>query len=164
MEPYDLEIGPIQRTFDSLFKSIAHYFQSTPVAPIGSITETDLSTHSQKQLRKTLNASLKHYGFTNLPFSIRIIAEEDSQIDGIHRSDNITTYEERMKDGSYRTFNFYSTLGPENMKASFYWLDTKKGGEQTQGILTKDNKWYLRISTTQDDVYYQRVDREIPRL
>jgi hypothetical protein len=161
VEPYDLEIGPIQRTFDHLFKSIGQYFQAAQVAPLGSITETSLSTYSQEQLRKTLNAMLKHYGFADLPFSKKIIVDEDSQISGIHRSDNITTYEERMVDGSFRTFNFYSTYGPDNMKASFYWLDMKKDGEQTQGILTKDDRWYLRISTTQDNIFYQRMEREV---
>jgi hypothetical protein len=161
VEPYDLEIGPVQKTFDHLFMSIGQYFQSAPVAPVGSITEISLTNYSQEQLRKTLNAILKHYGFTDLPFSLRIIAEADSQISGIHRSDNITTYEEKMRNGSYRTFNFYSTYGPENMKASFYWLDMEKNGEQTQGVLTEDNAWYLRISTTHDNVYYQRIEQKI---
>ena len=161
MEPYDLEIGPIQRTFDHLFKSISEYFQSAPVTPVGSVTETSLSDYPQEHLHKTLNASLKHYGFVDLPFSMRIIAEESSQISGIYRSDNITTYEEKMSDGSYRTFNFYSKYGPENMKASFYWLDVKKEGEQTQGILTEDNVWYFCISTTHDNVFYQRIERKI---
>jgi hypothetical protein len=163
MESYDLEIGPIQRTFDDLFKRIGEYFQSAPVAPTGSIIEINLSIYSQEPLRKTLNALLKHYGFCDLPSSIRIIAEENSQISGIHRSDNITIYEERMGDGSYRSFNFYSTYGPENMKVSFYWLDVAKGGEQTQGILTLDDRWYLCISTAQDKVYYQRMEREKPQ-
>ena len=161
MEAYDLEIGPIQRTFDDLFKRIAEYFQSAPVAPTGSITQNNLSTFSQEPLHKTMNALLKHYGFSDLPLSIRIIAEADSQISGIYRSDNITIYEEKIRDGSYRTFNFYSTFGPENMKASFYWLDMKKDGERIQGIITMDDRWYLRILTTQGNVYYQRMEREI---
>lgn len=159
MEPYDLEIGPIQKTFESLFMRIGQYFQSAPAGPSGSITETDLSIYTQEQLRKTLNALLKHYGFHDLPFYIRIIAEPDSQISGKLRSDNITTYEEKMSDGSVRTFNFYSTFGPENMKASFYWLGVKRDGEQIQGILTMDDNWYLR-TTTQDNTYYQRIEKD----
>lgn len=161
MEPYDLEIGPIQSTFDHLFKLIGLYFQTAQVTPVGSVTETSLSTLTQDQLHKTLNASLTHYGFADLPISLRIIAEEDSQVNGIHRSDNITTFEENLKDGSRRTFNFYSVYGPENMKASFYWLDMKKGGEETQGILTKDDKWYLCIKTTQENVFYERIEKKI---
>ncbi|OGM08718.1 hypothetical protein A2159_02345 [Candidatus Woesebacteria bacterium RBG_13_34_9] len=162
MEPYDLEIGPIKSTFDHLFASIGLYFQSAPVVPIGSITETSLSNFSQEQLQTSLNASLKHYGFADLPSSIRIITQVDSQISGIHRSDNITIYEERIMDGSHRTFNFYSTYGPENLKVSYYWLNIKKDGEQTQGILTMDDRWYLRIST-KNHVYYLRIEKEIPR-
>ncbi len=160
MEAYDLEIGPIQATFDALYKRIGEYFQSASVAPAGSVTETDLSEFAQEPLHKTLNTLLKHFGFFDLPYSIRIIAEEDSQISGIHRSDNITTYDEKMKDGSHRTFNFYNSHGPENLKVSFYWLDMKKDGEQIWGILTVDNRWYLHVITTQGYVYYLRMERE----
>lgn len=160
MEAYDLEIGPIQRTFDNLFKRIGEYFQSLPVAPTGSVIETDLSTFSQGPLHNTLNSLLNHYGFSDLPLANRIVAEEDSQISGIQRSDDIIIYKEKMVDGSFRTFNFYITSGPENMKTSFYWLDMKKDGEQTQGILTQDDRWYTRIITPQDNIYYQRMERE----
>lgn len=163
MEPYDVELGPIQRTFESLFKSIAQYFQSTPVVPVGMITETNLSSYSQDQLRDTLNSSLKYYGFTSLPSSLRLFAEKKSQISGIHRSDNITTYDEKLRDGSHRTYNFYSKFGPENMKTSYYWLNMRKDGEQTQGILTEDDRWYLRIITSENKVYYLRIEREIYR-
>lgn len=162
MEPYDLEVGPIQRTFDELFKRIAQYFNSAPVAPEGSITETDLSTYNQDQLRKTLNGILEHYGFAYLPSALKVVCETDSIISGIYRSDNITTYEEKMTDGSHRTFNFYSTYGPENMKASYYWLDMKKNGEQIQGILTEDDKWYFRIATIQGNFYYARMEQQQP--
>lgn len=161
MEPYDLEIGPIERTFDSLFKSITQYFQTAQVVPLGLITETHLADISQEELHKALNAILKHYGFSDLPFSMRVSADAESQISGIIRSDNIATYEENMVDGSRRTFNFYSTYGPENMKASYYWMDMKRGGEQTQGILTKEDRWYLRI-TTQENVFFQRTEKESP--
>ncbi len=163
MESYDLELGPIQRTFDDLFRYIALYFQSAPVVPIGSVTETDLSTQSQQELHETVNSSLKRYGFTFLPNSLKITAEEDSVISGIHRSDNITVYDEKMKDGSRRTFNFYNTYGPEHMKTSYYWLDKRNGGEQTNGILTMEDKWYMRIDTSRDMIYYLRVDKESPR-
>lgn len=159
MEPYDLEIGPIERAFDSLFKSIAQYFQSAQVSPLGLITETHLADISQEELHKALSAILKHYGFADLPLSMRITAETDSQISGIIRSDSIATYEENMIDGSRRTFNFYSTYGPENMKASYYWLDMKRDGEQTQGILTKEDRWYLRI-ITRENVFFQRTEKE----
>lgn len=159
MNPNDLEIGPSQRTFESLFKSIGLYFQSALVYPVGSVTETNLSTFSQEQLHKTLNAVLEHYGFTDFPYSIRVNCEENSRISGIYRSDNIATYEETMDDGSRRTFNFYSNFGPEKMKVSFYWLDMKKGGEEIHGILTVDDRWYFRISTTDGFVFYQRMEQ-----
>ena len=106
MEAYDLEIGPIQRTFENLFKRIGEYFNSTPVEPEGKIVETDLSLYSQESLSKILNELFKFYGFGDLPVSYRIVVEEGSLISGIHRSDNITTYEEKMQNGSRRTFNF----------------------------------------------------------
>jgi len=162
MEPYDLEIGPVQHTFEELFKRIGQYFSTAQVAPVGSVTETDFSNYSQSQLRKTLNGILEHYGFAYLPYSMRIIAGIGSTISGIYRSDNITTYEEKMVDGSHRTFNFYSTYGPENMKSSYYWLDMRKNGEQTQGILTEDDRWYFRIATTQGNFYYARMEQQKP--
>lgn len=163
MEPTDLEVGPIQKTFETLFARIGKYFQSAPVVPSGSITETELNIYAQEQLRNTLNGILKHYGFSNLPNSIRMAAEADSKISGIYRSDNITIYTEKMIDGSYRTFNFYSTFGPENMKASFYWLDIRKSREEIQGILTIDDIWYLRIQTYSGDIFYERIEQQIPR-
>lgn len=163
MEAYDLEIGPIQATFDSLFKRIGEYFQSNPVAPMGLISETDLSEFAQEPLHKTLNNLLEHFGFCDLPHSMKVIAEEDSQISGIHRSDNITTYDEKTNDGSHHTFNFYETQGPENMNVSFYWLDMKKGAEQTWGILTTDDRWYFHIITARGHEYYLRVEREIQK-
>jgi len=163
MEPYDLEIGPVQRTFDILFKSIGEYFQSAQVGPVGSITETDLSTYTQEQLHNTLNGSLKYYGFFDLPYTMRFTIETNSIISGIHRSDNITAYEEKRIDGSRQTFNFYSKFGPDHMKASFYSLDTKKGGEQTQGIITDEDIWYFRITAAKNIIYYLRLERELPQ-
>jgi hypothetical protein len=160
VESYDLELGPLKRTFDSLFKLINQYFHSAPVEPIGKIKEIDLQTYSQRQLRETLNSCLEHYGFTDLPAALRIVVSSSSRISGIHRSDNISTYDERMKDGSHRTYNFYSKDGPDSMKVSYYWLDMASGGEQTQGILTEGNIWYLRITTAEGKVYYHRIERD----
>lgn len=154
-----MELGPIQRTFDGLFKSISLYFQSAQVEPDGPITETDLSSYFQDQLRSALDTALKRHGFVDLPYSIRITVEANSKISGIHRSDEITAYDEVMKNGSHRTFNFYSKKGPENMRASYYWLNTQKNGEQTHGILTMEERWYLRTSLSQNLVYYQRIER-----
>ncbi|MFC1600686.1 hypothetical protein ACFL25_01250 [Patescibacteria group bacterium] len=158
VEAYDLEIGPIQRTFEELFKRIGGYFQSALVEPKGRIVETDLSTYSQKPLQQTLTSLLNFYGFSDLPNGLRINLSEDSQISGIHRSDNITTYEERIKDGSLRTYNFYSKYGPENMKASFYWFNKNIDNEEIHGILTEDDRWYLRIKSD-SGVYYLRMEK-----
>jgi hypothetical protein len=159
MEPYDVALGPIQQTFDDLFKRIGDYFNSAPVVPVGTVIETNLSIYTQEPLHKTLNNLLKYYGFTDLPLAMRIIAEESTQISGLHRSDEITVYDEKLTDGSHRTYNFYGKNGPANIKVSYYWLDMKKGGEQTQGILTDNDRWYLRITTTHDSVYYQRIEK-----
>jgi hypothetical protein len=163
MEAHDLEVGPIQQTFESMFWRIGQYFQNAAVVPEGKITETGLNVYKQDSLRSTLNALLSHYGFSELPYYMRIISDESSKIDGIHRSDNISTYEEKWDDGSLRTFNFYSTFGPENMKTSFYWLNLKSGGEQINGILTMDDRWYFRIITTENNVFYQRMERQKPQ-
>lgn len=159
MEPYDVALDPIQKTFEDLFKRIGEYFQFASVVPVGSITETDLTVYSQDPLHTTLNSLLKFYGFTDLPSSMRIIAETDSQISGVQRSDDITVYDEKLTDGSHRTYNFYTKNGPENIKVSFYWFDMKKGGEQVHGILTKDDRWYLKITTIHNNIYYQRMEK-----
>jgi hypothetical protein len=163
MESTDLEIGPIQRTFEALFWRIGQYFDSAPVTPVGSIIETDLSIYPQDSLHNTLYALLKHYGFTELPHFIRIAPEKNSHISGLHRSDNITTYEIKTENGCVRTFNFYSTYGPENMKCSFYLLNNDKQGEEIQGILTMDDRWYLRITTTDKNIYYLRMEKQKPQ-
>lgn len=159
MEPYDLEIGPIQRAFENLFRSISIYFNSNDVEPRGPIRERGLSYHSQQNLRKTLRESLEYYGCPDLPMSLRVVVGGDSVIDGVHRSDDIVVYDEKLNDGSHRIFNFYQNKGPENMKMSYYWLDMSKEGQQIQGILTNDNRWYLRITTPQNKVYYLRMER-----
>jgi hypothetical protein len=161
MQPSDLEIGPIQDTFEKLFKSIGTYFHVNPISPEGQVTETDISNYSQDKLRKNLKASLSHYGFSALPSPLRIFLEKDSKISGIKRSDNIVTYKEELPNGSYRTYNFYGNSGPEQMKASFYFFN-KAESEETRGILTMEDRWYLRISTKLDFVYYLRVEREKP--
>lgn len=163
MHPYDLEIGPIENTFNDLFGSISKYFNANEVEPKGPIIETELSNYSQKNLRDTLKNAVRHYGMHELPYSQRILINENSIIKGIHRSDDITTYDEMMNDGSHRTFNFYHDVGPENMKVSYYWLDMKKNGEQTQAILTNDDRWYLRITTNLNTSYYLRMERYNPR-
>lgn len=104
-----------------------------------------------------------HYGFTTLPSSLKLTVKENSMISGVHRSDNIITYKEVLIDGSYKTFNFYSSYGPEQMKASFYYSDRVKN-EETSGILTIEDRWYFRISTNLDFVYCLRIEREKPRL
>jgi hypothetical protein len=163
MEPYDLEIGPTQRAFEGLFKSINAYFDTARVVPNGSVRETHLSDYSQDQLHKALSDSLTYYGFTDLPLSLRVEVKSNSNVSGIQRSDKISTFDEKMSDGSLRTFNFYRKFGPENMKASYYWLDMEREGEQTQGILMEDDRWYLRIITSQDSIYYLRVERSNPQ-
>lgn len=162
MQPHDLEIGPIQNAFEKLFKSIGTYFHVNPIAPEGRITEEDFSYYSQEKLRISLNTSLEHYGFLDLPSILRVFAAKDSKISGIHRSDNIVTYKEEMSNGSYKTFNFYSTHGPDKMRSSFYYFNREKN-EETRGILTTEDRWYLRISTKLDFVYYLRIEREKPQ-
>jgi hypothetical protein len=163
MHADDLELGPIQRTFDTLNRSISLYFNSHLVSPNGPIKESDLSDYSQKKLRETLVENLDFYGFSALPASLRPIVESSSKISGIQRSDDIVVYDEKMSDGSRRIYNFYTSGGPENMQVSYYWLDQKKGGEQTRGILSSDNRLYLRISTADGIDYYLRIERENPQ-
>ncbi|MBN1169155.1 hypothetical protein JXA63_04665 [Candidatus Woesebacteria bacterium] len=162
MQPHDLEIGPIQDTFEKLFKSIGTYFHVNPISPEGDITENDLSKYPQEKLRNRLNATLSHYGFSYLPCFLKIVVGNDSKLGGTHRSDDIMIYTEDLPDGSFRTYNFYNTKGPEQMKASFYYFN-KAEKEETRGILTDEDRWYLRISTKLDFVYYLRIEREKPQ-
>lgn len=159
MHADDLELGPIQRTFDTLNRSISLYFNSHLVSPDGPVKEEVLNYYSQKQLRETLNENLNFYGFASLPSALQLKVEPRAKIKGIQRSDNITVYDEKMPDGSHRIYNFYTTGGPEDMQVSYYWLDQEKGGEQTRGILSSDDRLYLRISTADGVDYYLRIER-----
>ncbi|KKS98300.1 MAG: hypothetical protein UV73_C0002G0014 [Candidatus Gottesmanbacteria bacterium GW2011_GWA2_43_14] len=156
----DIRPAIIQNNLSNLYQSIDKFNRLSPID--GTKTKNIGETYGQDRLIQGFETNLRFHGFTSLPQALRINKVEDSDLKGLEYEGAIIVYEERLKDESTRNFTFYNQKGPENIKATFNVLNMTNG-ENADGILTKDGKWFLRIITSSGDTYVLQVEQEIKR-
>ena len=138
---------PVGNEIRRLFAAEARYFEYTNT---GAITQADLAPD---RAHEALTANLKSAGLDDLPYP-KITLGPEWPVQGYQRSDNVVCFRGKDKYGATRSFNFYTTNGPENIAASFSLLDSSTG-ETTEGMRTKDGKWLFRVQNGEDITYYQ---------
>ena len=143
---------PVGNEIRRLFAAEARYFEYTNT---GAITQADLAPD---RAHEALTANLKSAGFDDLPYPYNIAPEPGSTIQGYQRSDDVIRFHEKKRDGSDRGYDFFTTHGPENISVSFSLLDMLRG-QTTDGILTKDGRLFLKVTTNKGDIFYIQMQK-----